>query len=54
MKLSQIILVGFIVMASVFGAVYLGKSALDSSGLVQIQAPYGVSLTVDGRPPSAR
>jgi uncharacterized membrane protein len=54
MKLSQIILVGLIVLASIFGAVYLGKSALSSSGLVQIQAPYGVSVTVDGRPPSAR
>jgi hypothetical protein len=54
MKLSQIIPVGLIVLASILGTVYLGKSALDSLGLVQIQAPYGISVTVDGRPPLAR
>lgn len=53
-KLSHIIPVGFIALASIVGAVYLGKSALDSSGLVQIQAPNGISVTVDGRPPLAR
>jgi hypothetical protein len=59
MKLSHIIPahiipIGFIALVSIVGAVYLGKSALDSSGLVQIQAPNGISVTVDGRPPSAR
>jgi hypothetical protein len=54
MKLSQIITAGAITLAFIFGTVYLGKSALDSSGLVQIQAPNGISVTVDGRPPSAR
>jgi hypothetical protein len=54
MKLSHIIPVGLIALVSIVGAVYLGKSALDLSGLVQIQAPYGISVTVDGRPPLAR
>jgi hypothetical protein len=53
MKVS-LIPVGLIALASISGAVYLGKSALDLSGLVKIQTPYGVSVTVDGRPPSAR
>jgi hypothetical protein len=36
-----------IALVSISGTIYLGKSALDSSGLIEIQAPNGFSVTVD-------
>jgi hypothetical protein len=53
-KIPYIIPIVLILLPSLVVIVDLGEHALELSGLVQIQAPYGISVTVDGRPPLAR